>query len=57
MKMKKQNANTLSKEQFISEIWCLWTQDINLNYFRSLANSMSSRLQMVIKAIGGMTKY
>ena len=53
MKQKKTpNLETLKLE--LMRVWC---QEMSLDYFQNLSNSMPKRLQMVIKKKGNMTKY
>ena len=53
LKQKKTpNLDTLKVE--LIKVWC---QEMSLEYFQNLSNSMSKRLQMVIKNKGNMTKY
>ena len=41
-------------KQVITKLWC---QEMNLEYFRMLSDSMPKRLQMIIKNKGFMTSY
>ena len=53
MKLKKTpNLETLKLE--LMRVWC---QEMSLNYFQNLSNSMPKHLQMVIEKKGNMTKY
>lgn len=51
------SCSTSSLPLLIQVIKTLWTQNMGLEYFRNLAIFTSRYLQMVIKAIQGMTKY
>ena len=51
---EKQPINTRELEEAIETVWVL---ELSAEYWRSLVESMPKRLEAVIKAKGGPTKY
>ena len=51
------NSRSAMVRRLISTIKTMWEMDMDIEYFRKLANSMPRRLQQVIEANGEMTKY
>ena len=51
---EKQPTNTKELEEAIKAVWVL---ELSAEYCRSLVESMPKRLEVVIKAKGGPTKY
>lgn len=57
MKKSLDSCNTSSVPRLIEELKILWCRHISLQKFKNLSQSMPSRLQLVIKSKGEMTKY
>lgn len=57
LKLKIAKKNSRMKEEFKSAIKDSWKNDISLEYCRNLISSMPRRIEAVIKARGGHTKY
>ena len=57
MKDKLKNKDIGSLDKLVFEIKSPWTTDITQSYFKKLADSMQTRLKLVIKRKGEMTKY
>lgn len=57
MKNRLSTCNTSSVPRLSHGIMKMWTQEMDLDYFRKLSDSMPRRLRRVIKAKGQMTKY
>jgi hypothetical protein len=51
------DRNITSLPKLVEAIKMMWVQDMSLDYFQNLANSMPRRLQMVIDQKGEITKY
>ena len=58
MKMKLKNDHTItSLPKLIDAIKLMWVTEMDINYFKKLAESMPKRLQLVLENKGEMTKY
>ena len=57
MKLKLQNEDCSTVEKLKKNIQILWCKHISTELCEKLALSMPRRIEMVIKAKGGMTKY
>ena len=51
---EKKSTNPGALKEELKEVWC---QEMTTEYFRNLSDSITKRLQMVIKNKGNMTKY
>jgi hypothetical protein len=51
------DRNITSLPKLMEAIKMMWVQDMSLDYFQNLANSMPRMLQMVIDQKGEITKY
>jgi hypothetical protein len=56
-KKLKGNSDITSLPKLMEAIKMMWVQDMKLDYFQKLSDSMPRKLQMVIEAKGEMTKY
>ena len=57
MKNTMEQKKTPNLETLKLELMKVWCQEMSLDYFQNLSNSMPKRLQMVIKKKGNMKKY
>jgi DDE superfamily endonuclease len=58
MKLKlKNNKEITSLPKLIDAIKTIWVTEMDVAYFKKLASSMPSRLQLVIDNKGDITKY
>lgn len=57
MKMLLSNRKTPNLEVLKGELRKMWCQEMNLEYFRKLSDSMPKRLAIVLKNKGNMTPY
>ena len=52
-----QHGQGVSLPTLVQTIKQVWTQELDMAYFKKLSDSMPDRLRAVIKAKGQMTKY
>jgi hypothetical protein len=57
MKSQLRNRDISFVPKLKEEIMKIWQQELSLEYFKSLTDSMPARMQQVIQAKGDMTKY
>lgn len=57
MKLKLQEKNTSTPQQLVEALRDIWVHNIDLDYCRSLSDSMPKRIAAILKAHGGHTKY
>jgi transposase len=57
MKDKLEDKPTPNLAELVKQIKLLWCRDISTDYFQTLVRSMPARLEAVIAAGGGSTKY